>query len=128
MTITNKQTSKQYIVRHFFIFSWVDMSVISNAKRLSLMNILKHMTSSLSQNPESPVVIHCSAGIGRTGTLVAIFDLYQDYLKALKNNREFEFSVFDTVYRLRHMRRFMVQTESQYEFIFDFILNFDKFK
>ena len=128
ITIQNKKTGKTHTVRHFFIFSWVDMSVISNAKRLSLMKILKFMRKSLSQSPSSPVVVHCSAGIGRTGTLIALYHLYQDYLDSLLLNREFEFSVYDTVIRLRHMRRSMVQTETQYEFIFDFIRNFDQFK
>lgn len=127
LEIRNKDNpEKIHIVRHFFIHSWVDMSVISKSKRILLMKLINFMTNTLNKFPKCPVVVHCSAGIGRTGTLIALYHLYQDYLNAKKENQNFKFSVYDTVIRLRHMRRFMVQTDSQYEFIFDFMLNFDK--
>ncbi|CAG5075536.1 Similar to Ptp10D: Tyrosine-protein phosphatase 10D (Drosophila melanogaster) [Cotesia congregata] len=61
------------------------------------------------------VVIHCSAGIGRTGTLIAIDIILQH----LKDNRKLD--VFGTVYRLRQQRINMVQRESQYTFIYNCI-------
>jgi len=58
-----------------------------------------------------PIVIHCRAGIGRTGTFTAI-DLVIN---------EFEFSnkinIHNTVEKLRSQRRYSVETRGQYEFI-----------
>ena len=56
-------------------------------------------------------MIHCRAGIGRTGTFTAI-DLVIN---------EFEFSnkinIHNTVEKLRSQRRYSVETRGQYEFI-----------
>jgi len=62
-----------------------------------------------------PVVVHCSAGVGRSGTLIAI-DLL---LKDLKSSNEPR--VFSTVMDLRCQRYGMVQTYEQYEFIHKFV-------
>lgn len=58
-------------------------------------------------------MIHCSAGIGRTGTLIAIDIILQH----LRDNKKLD--VFGTVYRLRRDRINMVQKESQYAYIYN---------
>ncbi|XP_065174629.1 uncharacterized protein LOC135804640 isoform X2 [Sycon ciliatum] len=60
-----------------------------------------------------PTVIHCSAGVGRTGTLIAI------YSEMLRIENESVVNVFGTVMGMRERRNLMVQTEHQYIFIHD---------
>lgn len=56
----------------------------------------------------SPVLVHCSAGVGRTGTFIAI-----DWaLRMLE--RDGKFNVEDTIRRLRQDRVSIVQTVDQY--------------
>ncbi|XP_046582362.1 uncharacterized protein LOC124289761 isoform X1 [Haliotis rubra] len=60
---------------------------------------------------DSPVVVHCSAGIGRTGTFIALQYLKEEAeLSALQD-------VYTCVWNLRHQRVNMVQTKNQYVFI-----------
>lgn len=56
--------------------------------------------------------MHCSAGVGRTGTLVALDSLLQQLAD------ECQVSIFNTVCDLRHQRNFLVQSLKQYIFIY----------
>jgi protein tyrosine phosphatase len=105
-------------VRHYYIFSWVDMSVVDPKKETLLMDLIQDMTKILQATPTQPIVVHCSAGVGRTGTLICLYQLYQEYLESKSLKKEFHFSIYDTILRLRHMRNYMVYTESQYDFIY----------
>jgi protein tyrosine phosphatase len=65
-----------------------------------------------------PVLVHCSAGVGRTGTLIALCHMVQALRSQKKNKR---ISVFGTVRRLREQRWGMVQTKDQYDFLYKFM-------
>lgn len=63
--------------------------------------------------------MHCSAGVGRSGTYITL-----DYLlKEIENGSigvdEEEDPVYETVNTLREQRMYMVQSEPQYHFIYD---------
>ena len=60
-------------------------------------------------SPEQrPIVAHCSAGVGRSGTMIAID-------RSLQGIRKFDVvDIFGIVYEMRKERVWMVQTEQQY--------------
>ncbi|XP_048526758.1 tyrosine-protein phosphatase 69D isoform X2 [Dendroctonus ponderosae] len=58
------------------------------------------------------ILVHCSAGVGRTGTLVALDCLLQQL------RDESQVSIFNTICDLRHQRNFLVQSLKQYIFIY----------
>jgi len=76
-------------------------------------------------------VFHCSAGIGRTGTIIAIFNIIESLRILLENEKQNSdgdsslprISIFSVVRRLREQRYCMVQSVSQYEFIYEYILD-----
>ena len=74
----------------------------------------------IKNNNNCPVVTHCSAGVGRTGTFLSIYNLAIEIDKK-KNNKIIEFSIFNVVRKLKEMRMYLVQNDLQYFFVYQFI-------
>ena len=69
-----------------------------------------------------PIVVHCSAGVGRTGTFISMYYLEKEIMRQIKDEvSEIKFSIFNLVRKLKEMRLYLVQTESQYRFIYEFV-------
>ncbi|XP_064602809.1 phosphatidylinositol phosphatase PTPRQ-like [Liolophura sinensis] len=60
-----------------------------------------------------PILVHCSAGVGRTGTYIAVDCLLQQ----MRDHQEID--IFGRVLEMREHRSHMVQTEDQYVYIHD---------
>ncbi|XP_071107056.1 uncharacterized protein [Haliotis cracherodii] len=86
--------------------AWPDHGQPSSSH--SLLDFYNHAKTTFG---DGPIIVHCSAGIGRTGTFIAL-----DYLidQAIA---EGVVDVFQCVKRLRYQRMDMVQTLGQYEFL-----------
>ena len=85
----------------------------------------------LNENPDITMMVHCSAGVGRTGTFIGLFKLVKDY-KDDKVREQLELSFhsiyflsqveeldpFETVLTMRRQRMKMVQKPMQYNYMF----------
>ncbi|KAK0065014.1 receptor-type tyrosine-protein phosphatase T, partial [Biomphalaria pfeifferi] len=98
------QTSHQ--VTQFHFTSWPDKSVPTAS--WSLVDFEQRVFTVATSEP---IVVHCSAGVGRTGTFIALHNVMQQ--AEATGNVDF----FNTVNNLRKDRMFMVQTAEQYEFL-----------
>mmetsp|Transcript_16587 Transcript_16587/g.19335 ORF Transcript_16587/g.19335 Transcript_16587/m.19335 type:complete len:436 (+) Transcript_16587:46-1353(+) len=106
--------SKEREIEHFHFTAWPDFGNVSKPSTLlSLLDIVNE-----NHNSSQPILTHCSAGVGRTGTYLAI-DIIR---KALKNVPDYEINVQQTVSALRNQRPLMVMTVQQYAMIYRALL------
>ncbi|XP_066538363.1 protein tyrosine phosphatase receptor type Ma isoform X8 [Hoplias malabaricus] len=100
-------------IRQFHFTGWPDHGVPYHAT--GLLGFIRRVKS---KNPANagPMVVHCSAGAGRTGCFIVI-DIMLDMAE-----REGVVDIYNCVRELRSRRVNMVQTEEQYVFIHDAIL------
>ena len=109
--------SESRIVWHFAFLAWPDHGIPVGEDKLALLNLIR--LSRYGLNAEVPRLVHCSAGVGRTGTFIATDYLLEQLERgALDGELEID-PVFETVDYLREKRMMMVQTEAQYRFIYD---------
>ncbi|KAF4787761.1 hypothetical protein TURU_167396 [Turdus rufiventris] len=103
------------LVTQLHFTSWPDFGV-----PFTPIGMLKFLKKVKTLNPAhaGPIVVHCSAGVGRTGTFIVI-DAIMDMMHA-----EHKVDVFDFVCRIRNQRPQMVQTDMQYSFIYQALLEY----
>uniref|UniRef100_A0A8C6MSW5 Tyrosine-protein phosphatase non-receptor type 9 n=1 Tax=Mus spicilegus TaxID=10103 RepID=A0A8C6MSW5_MUSSI len=128
LEIHNTEERQKRQVTHFQFLSWPDYGVPSSAASLiDFLRVVRNQQSmavgnlgarSKGQCPEPPIVVHCSAGIGRTGTFCSL-DICLAQLEELGT-----LNVFQTVSRMRTQRAFSIQTPEQYYFCYKAILEF----
>ncbi|XP_062581698.1 uncharacterized protein LOC134243463 [Saccostrea cucullata] len=112
-TLLLRKSKEERIVRQFHFTAWPDKGVPLYAS--SLVHFHSKVKNTASPG-KGPLVVHCSAGIGRTGTFIAL-----DYL--IQQAKESQYvDVFGCVETLRRQRVNMVQTLEQYIFVHSALL------
>ncbi|CAH8847622.1 unnamed protein product [Trichobilharzia szidati] len=134
LRLTNLQLNEARTLEHFAFFSWPDHGTPQTTG--GLLDLLTSVQFTYSKEiermgyksyedqeiPPPPVVVHCSAGIGRTGTYVTV-DICTKWL-ADPRNTDHKINIPLTVSRVRSQRFGCVQVPSQYTFCYRAIIDF----
>ncbi|XP_032095585.1 tyrosine-protein phosphatase non-receptor type 13 isoform X6 [Sapajus apella] len=111
MTLEDIQTREVRHISHLNFTAWPDHDTPSQPDDLlTFISYMRHIHKS------GPIITHCSAGIGRSGTLICI-----DVVLGLIS-QDLDFDISDLVRCMRLQRHGMVQTEDQYIFCYQVIL------
>uniref|UniRef100_A0A3P9P415 Receptor-type tyrosine-protein phosphatase delta n=1 Tax=Poecilia reticulata TaxID=8081 RepID=A0A3P9P415_POERE len=100
-------------VRHFQFTAWPDHGVPEHPT--PFLAFLRRVKAC---NPPDagPMIVHCSAGVGRTGCFIVIDGMTE------RIKQEKTVDIYGHVTLMRSQRNYMVQTEDQYIFIHDALL------
>uniref|UniRef100_A0A8C2EB36 Receptor-type tyrosine-protein phosphatase epsilon n=1 Tax=Cyprinus carpio TaxID=7962 RepID=A0A8C2EB36_CYPCA len=110
---SEKQTR---LVRHFHFHGWPEIGIPAEGK--GMIDIIAAVQKQQQQSGNHPIVVHCSAGAGRTGTFIALSNILE------RVKAEGLLDVFQTVKSLRMQRPHMVQTVEQYDFCYRVVQDF----
>uniref|UniRef100_A0AAX7UHK4 protein-tyrosine-phosphatase n=1 Tax=Astatotilapia calliptera TaxID=8154 RepID=A0AAX7UHK4_ASTCA len=106
-------SSERREVRQFQFTAWPDHGVPEYPT--PFLNFLRRVKAC---NPPDagPIIAHCSAGVGRTGCFIVIDAM----LERIRHERTVD--IYGHVTLMRSQRNYMVQTEDQYSFIHEALL------
>ncbi|XP_072919561.1 receptor-type tyrosine-protein phosphatase C isoform X8 [Hemitrygon akajei] len=113
--ISQKEKSPEREVTHIQFISWPDHGVPEDPH---LLLKLRQRVNTFRNLFSGPIVVHCSAGVGRTGSYIGIDAM----LQALE--AEGRVDVYGYIVQLRRQRCLMVQVEAQYILIHQALLEY----
>ena len=106
ITIIVFQTSKPQLppfeVTQFHFVAWPDHGVPDNCA--VMLNFIRRVRKLHPYSDPCPLLVHCSAGVGRTGTFIVLDTMIE------RMKEEDTLNVYDYVKQLREQRVLMVQT------------------
>jgi len=106
--LKNSQTGETRTVTQFHFLSWPDSNIPTSTK--AILEFRRKVNKSY-RGRSCPMIVHCSDGVGRSGTYVLIDMVLNRMMKGSK-----EIDIAATLEHIRDQRSGMVQTRSQFEF------------
>ena len=139
-----KVTSHSYDVRQTDLYAYTCKfglvlqieRVVVHQNKISCDHLIERLKQTLFSinflsSSSNLILVHCSAGVGRTGTFIALYKLIEDYYNCIEerephNMRRLSLikgeskylDVYDTVLQMRYQRRKMVQKQEQYLYVY----------
>ncbi|XP_076880405.1 receptor-type tyrosine-protein phosphatase C isoform X35 [Brachyhypopomus gauderio] len=116
--MNRKEKTAERDVTHIQFMSWPDHGVPGDP---GLLLKLRRRVNSFKNIFSGPIVVHCSAGVGRTGTYIGIDAM----IESLES--EGRVDIYGYVAKLRRQRCLMVQVEAQYVLIHTALIEYNQF-
>jgi len=106
-------------VYHYLFSRWSDFGAPEHEDKDALLSLIK-VSDKMNTSPGSPRVVHCSAGVGRSGTFIALdwllTELDEGSLDEVPDDLD---PIAKLVDELRQQRMYMVQAEPQFWFLYE---------
>jgi len=115
LVLTNTSTSEERVIQQYHFDTWPEQGLPATS---AILGLVFQVQNNQRVQEHAPVVVHCSAGGGRTGVFIAISTAIERY------QQEKLIDIFDLVKNLRNQRPAMVQTLEQYRFIYQVMAEF----
>ncbi|XP_006923799.1 receptor-type tyrosine-protein phosphatase beta isoform X2 [Pteropus alecto] len=107
---SEEQLDTHRLIRQFHYTVWPDHGVPETTQ--SLIQFVRTVRDYINRTPGAgPTVVHCSAGVGRTGTFIALDRILQQL------DSKDSVDIYGAVHDLRLHRVHMVKTECQYVYL-----------
>ncbi|XP_041124975.1 tyrosine-protein phosphatase non-receptor type 6-like isoform X2 [Polyodon spathula] len=108
------QSDDQREIWHYQYLSWPDHGVPTEPG--GVLSFLEQVNSKQRElRGAGPIIVHCSAGIGRTGTIIVI-DMVINTINT--KGLDCDIDIPKSIQMVREQRSGLVQTEAQYKFIY----------
>ncbi|CDW57595.1 Y phosphatase domain containing protein [Trichuris trichiura] len=118
LILLSKKSEEQRVVKHYHLKCWPDFDVPESTDYF--LEVLAELYKEDSMDGRSPTVVHCSAGVGRSGTFAAV---YACLLKIRATNELNDFNLPELVVELRKCRMGLVQTPEQLRYCWKVVLD-----
>ena len=118
----NKEKKTEKKIKQIHYIGWPDGGVPETEDGIVFDNFDEIIQLTDKYRGEGPIVVHCSAGVGRTGSFISMYLLKKEIISQISDKIEtIRFSVFNLVRKLKEMRLYSVQTFLQYSFVYQFV-------
>jgi len=113
--LKNTKSNEERTVFQYQYAAWPDQGIPP-----TFDSFLEIVEESDKKKEDGPIVVHCSAGLGRSGAFAMVHSslkkLEQDLKKDPKANPEFHMEAL--VFKMRKQRHGLIQTGKQFEFVY----------
>jgi len=116
LTLENLETKEVRQITQFQYTAWPDHGLpVSTAAFVELADLVDSANTT-----NSSIVVHCSAGIGRSGTFCTVHATKEKFLLDIQKepNKIPDLNIVETVLYMREQRPGMVQTKEQFQFCY----------
>ncbi len=109
LEFTDENSTEKYEVTHIHYRAWQDFSVPVGEDQKNLFKIIKFIRDEKVNNKKNTIV-HCTGGIGRTGTFISA-------VLTSNLNKDKKFNLVNFILKLREKRPDLVETDGQVDLI-----------
>jgi receptor-type tyrosine-protein phosphatase A len=111
--------TSEHTVTHYYYDQWPDHGPPASFRHFGMLHdALKGPIS----GTQSPVIVHCSAGVGRTGTFITIDrfhrHLFDNVAASAVSDKD---PIMEFIMECRRHRPWFVETEEQFIFVYEYL-------